>query len=103
MSKTGVQLIADERDRQVAIEQWSHIHDDLHHKNGELALAAEAYLRELRYRHGRDVVLKGQPSAPWPWEMEAWKPKQDPVRQLSIVGALVAAEIDRILRERGDL
>lgn len=34
-------------------------------------------------------------NAPWPWDADAWKPTQDPIRQLVKAGALIAAEIDR--------
>ena len=32
---------------------------------------------------------------------EWWKPSADPVRNLEKAGALIAAEIDRLLRQRG--
>lgn len=34
----------------------------------------------------------------WPWEDAAWKPVDDPIRNLVKAGALIAAEIDRLLR-----
>jgi hypothetical protein len=100
--KTGVERIKDERDRQIALEGYDKAHDNAH-ANGELALAAEAYLRELRYRPRRLMDTSRPPEEPWPWEGRSWKPKPDPIRQLEIVGALVAAELDRLLRERGEL
>jgi hypothetical protein len=36
----------------------------------------------------------------WPWEWSFWKPR-DPVRNLVIAGALIAAEIDRLQRKGG--
>lgn len=100
MSKTGVQLIADERDRQIAIENFNQLHD-ASHTAGELRRAAEIYLRDLRLRGDDGPAPKAVP-VDWPWEAVWFKPKSDPVRQLSIAGALIAAEIDRMLRERGD-
>jgi len=39
----------------------------------------------------------GTPNA-WPWHPVQWKPSTDPERNLVKAGALIAAEIDRILR-----
>lgn len=96
--KNGVQLISDERDRQIAIENFNPLHDTAH-TGGELRRAAEIYLRDLRTRGAAGPAKT--PPVDWPWEAVWFKPKADPVRQLSIVGALIAAEIDRLLRERG--
>lgn len=93
----GAGLILAERERQVREEQWSERHDDAH-TAGDLRDAAEAYLRELRFRDQRDGKLGRQPSAPWPWDAEYWKPTDDRVRQLVKAGALIAAEIDRLNR-----
>lgn len=96
--KTGIELIADERARQISEEQWSEVHDDSH-AAGDLRDAAEAYLRELRYRiDHRDGVVGRIPAAPWPWDDQYWKPTHDAVRQLVKAGALIAAEIDRLNR-----
>lgn len=37
----------------------------------------------------------------WPFDAEWWKPSNDPVRNLVKAGALIAAEIDRLLRAQG--
>lgn len=96
--KTGAELITEERARQISQEEWSDTHDDLL-EWGDLADAAEAYIRELRYRRLRDGEPGNRnPSAPWPWDADAWKPTQDPIRQLVKAGALIAAEIDRLQR-----
>ena len=95
-AERGAGLITAERKRQLEVEQWSERHDDAH-SAGDLRDAAEAYLRELRYRPGRDGPRVG-PSAPWPWSQDAWKPTEDPIRQLVKAGALIAAEIDRLQR-----
>lgn len=86
---TGVDLIYVERLRQVQVEVWTPEHDDAH-VDGELARAARAYLS----------VDEAEPMIPpvgWPWETMAWKPG-DPLRNHVKAGALVAAEIDRLLR-----
>lgn len=95
--KTGTELIAAERARQITQEEWTPRHDDTH-SEGDLRDAAEAYLRELRSRPTREGRPRWGPSAPWPWSQEAWKPTDDPIRQLVKAGALIAAEIDRLQR-----
>jgi len=54
----------------------------------------------LSAHFGRDS--DGRVRAPsivtWPWEREAWKPSEDPIRNLVKAGALIAAEIDRLQR-----
>jgi len=96
--KTGIEQIAEERLRQIDKEGWSESHDDAH-TAGDMRDAAEAYLRELRYRFDhRDGAVGKIPAAPWPWDDESWKPTADPIRQLVKAGALIAAEIDRLQR-----
>jgi hypothetical protein len=98
---TGIELIAEERARQISQENWSEAHDDTH-TDGDMRDAAEAYLRELRYRFDhRDGVVAKIPSAPWPWLDDSWKPTANPIRQLVKAGALIAAEIDRLARKPG--
>jgi hypothetical protein len=94
--KSGVDLIAEERERQATVEGYRDSHDDDHDK-GELAAAAECYLNELRERPFRENKL-GPPRQIWPWDNRYWKPTHDPVRQLVKAGALIAAEIDRLQR-----
>lgn len=116
--KSGVELIAEERRRQIEVEGWTPEHDD-EHTNGELARAAICYARPSPKGGKR---LKDE----WPWDMSWWKPALpemtehfhgreqagDPVgisindeawrkaniRNLVKAGALIAAEIDRIMR-----
>jgi hypothetical protein len=91
----GVQRIAAERQRQVEREGWTPEHDD-EHVAGEMAWAAVCYTAPYPVRHetsGRD---------PWPWEPK-WdkRGEHNRIRQLEIAGALIAAEIDRLLRAEG--
>lgn len=89
MSQNGVELISEERRRQVDQEGWTAAHDDTHAK-GELARAAAMYATPSRRR---DFKL-------WPWSLSWWKPTPDNrVRELAKAGALIAAEIDRLLRK----
>jgi hypothetical protein len=86
----GVGLIAQERQRQVEAEGWSAKHDD-QHRNEELASAAVFYA--LPEKYGELLVF-------WPWDPQYnKKQKHNRVRQLVIAGALIAAEVDRLLRE----
>lgn len=96
-SKTGVELIAAERQRQVEQEGWTPEHDD-EHKDGALAQAAGCYA--LGYALHAQGHGKPDVPAPWPWDRDWWKPTPaDPVRQLVKAGALIAAEIDRLQRQ----
>lgn len=88
-TKTGAQLIADERKRQIEKEGWTSEHDDAH-KLGELEDAAACY----RY-HGEEL----KPPYAWPWDAEWWKPTPgEPIRALIKAGALYQAELDRMYR-----
>ncbi len=92
-TKTGAELIAAERQRQIDVEGWTPEHDDKHHQ-GEMADAAACYaLRSYEPVRGDE-----KPKSMWPWAPEWWKPSDDPVRNLVKAGALIAAEIDRLQR-----
>jgi hypothetical protein len=90
----GVQAIATERLRQVAVEGWSPEHDD-EHIHGEIAAAAAAYTMVSDPDGAGDCADEW-----WPWDSESWKPSVDPLRNLARAGALIAAEYDRIARQR---
>lgn len=95
---TGIELIAQERERQISKEGWTAEHD-AEHAEGELAVAAACYAipgddRELIDR-GR---LAGIVPSAWPWDSAWWKPGPTRVRELVKAGALIAAEIDRLQR-----
>lgn len=92
MSKTGIELIAEERQRQIEVEKFSPEHDD-RWKKGQMAMAAICYA-EPGNRHP-DFKPFG-----FPWDAEWWKPNpENPIRDLVKAGALIAAEIDRLIRE----
>ena len=89
---TGIELIADERQRQISEEWWTPEHDD-EHRAGQLAAAAAVYAipRAQRQR----FLIFGY----WPWKESWYKPTpNDRVRELVKAGALIAAEIDRLQR-----
>ena len=84
----GVERIAQERERQIEEEYWSYEHDD-NHRDGELAMAAAcyAYYEDAEYPEH------------WPFDDDCWKPSPDNrIRDLEKAGALIAAEIDRLMR-----
>jgi hypothetical protein len=122
LGNTGAARILLERQRQIRKEGWDAEHDDAH-VNHELAQAAICYIRQAimeglcvwrthevegTLANGRVTIL---PSG-WPmtWSPVWWKPEpkgtsgsplielKDAVRMLEKAGALVAAEIDRLLR-----
>ena len=110
---TGVELIAAERERQIAKEGWTAEHD-AEHERGEMALAAACYAAPVPI-HAKMLVRDPRCNCrsvdecrhpdlerwmdPWPWDEEWDKRKQhDRLRQLTIAGALIAAELDRLLK-----
>jgi len=101
---SGAELIAAERQRQMEVEGWTPAHDD-RHIAGEMVKAARCYahLAESGARLGDQVpneTYRGMPApVVWPWDVKWWKPT-DPIRDLVKAGALIAAEIDRLARQK---
>lgn len=89
-AKTGIQLIAEERQRQIEVEGFNENHD-AQYEARELLRAAHCYMiADLNYYKNSIVPT-------WPWPIEWWKPSPDNrIRELQKAGALIAAEIDRI-------
>lgn len=92
MYSEGVARIAAERRRQVEEEGWTADHDALH-RGEELAMAATCYAMPPHARW--DHRLRWL----WPWTWRYYKPGPTRVRELTKAGALIAAEIDRLLAE----
>ena len=98
----GAALITRERERQLDEEGWTDEHDD-EHANGELAWAAVCYAAPTRIKasHIPESLDGGDP---WPWSEEwdkrpgAAASRVERIRALEKAGALLAAEIDRLLR-----
>lgn len=91
--KTGIEIIAEERQRQIEVEGWTPEHDD-EHIFGEMAQAAACYAHPNTFKR-LDMVE-------WPesWSLDYYKPTPDDrIRELAKAGALIAAEIDRLNRE----
>ena len=93
----GSSLISVERARQINEEEWTAEHDDQHAK-GELVDAAISYAA-FSYAKNDPSVYRSW----WPWEWKWWKPdNKRTVRNLVKAGALIAAEIDRLLRQENE-
>jgi|SRR5579883_797598 len=100
LSYTGADLIAVERRRQLEKEGWTPEHDD-EHVLSELSKAASAYLSAATRQvcSPNTFFLWAQKPPEWPWDFRWWKPSPDPIRNLVKAGALIAAEIDRLIRK----
>lgn len=110
----GVELIAQERVRQISEEGWDVGHD-LEHEDNALSIAAACYavnktdvdgrhIRVVRYclkpRDPEDMAYRSIfPPDAWPFDSD-WdkRKKHSRLRSLVIAGALIAAEIDRLMR-----
>lgn len=98
--RNGVGLIAQERERQVTKLGWTAEHD-LEHKNGELAIAAACYALPKTFRDSLEKLEGYAAPVWWPFDDASWKPAER-IKDLTRAGALIAAEIDRLLAaERG--
>lgn len=92
---TGAGLLQAERARQRSEEGYSEEHDAEHAQ--ELSWAAWSYLDRVAASAEGTVDLDAPPPPMWPWEAEDWKPGPTRIRMLVKAGALIAAEIDRLL------
>ena len=99
--KTGIELIAAERERQITAEGWTTAHDD-EHTDGSLSEAADSYIQAAGTQMRGGCGWHVEPQN-WPWQSEWWKPSDDPVRNLVKAGALIAAEIDRLSRQNASV
>ena len=107
--KSGIELIADERQRQIDEEGRTSEYDDKH-TDGSLIGAALSYAGHALARIAIDGGIEPHQAAladnlyrivpasvaGWPdtWLKGWWKPTT-PIRDLTKAGALIAAEIDR--------
>ena len=89
----GIERITAERKRQIYVEGFWAGHDD-EQDMGEIASAAACYACPPIWQQW------------WPWGPDAWKPTdltkeqtgEPRIRELEKAGALIAAEIDRLIR-----
>lgn len=94
--KTGIELIAEERTRQIEVEGWTPEHDKLH-QGEQLAQSAACYAIPQKYRNEkmRDGLTIRE--FLWDWSKSWWKPSpKNRIKELVKAGALIAAEIDRL-------
>ena len=106
--KKGIELIAEERQRQIEVEGYSAQHDS-QHKASEFAYAIIAYAeaakagincRELGITDERYISMaKSDMGKHFPWG--EFKTTTD-IRDLTKVGALAAALIDRLQAQKGE-
>lgn len=94
--KTGAELIAEERDRQINVEGWTPEHDDAH-THRELAMAACAYAGYTTASTHENARTIAQSWWPDEWDQSWFKPTSH-ISNLVKAGALIAAEIDRLQR-----
>lgn len=98
--QVGIELIAEERKRQILVECYSPEDDAHRYHCGELSDAAACYALRHYWRHPQRNPAFGMI---WPWPPEYWKPAnkdhtvEDRISELKKAGALIAAEIDRLV------
>lgn len=112
---SGAQRIEEERHRQVALG-YGRAHDADEHTTGELTRAALCYAIQALsqstgwtgnshrfYPRGHPPYMGGHQRFAWPFDIDSWRPSDDAIRNLEKAGALLAAEIDRLvaLRDMG--
>lgn len=101
--KTAIELITEERKRQIEVKGYTPEHDDMH-TNGELAMAAATYAAtpniNINTRKSQGVFLTIKRWALWPFELKSFKPSLDNNRKRDLIKsvALMIAEIERLQR-----
>lgn len=89
--KSGIELIRDEREKQIAKHGYTVQHDVETTTTGELIKAAESYIESSE-------CFAGLGFDHWPWNKMSYKP-ESMKRDLIKAGALIAAAIDRLNAE----
>lgn len=113
---TGIELIAEERQRQIDVEGWTKEHD-VTHAIGELSMAAACYaINKLSVKARVQIYLPAERSFfsgnvgdrgdrqlqkagwynAWPWNDGDKREQHNRMKSLINAGALIAAEIDRL-------
>lgn len=92
---TGIELITAEREEQISKHGFDSDHDDTH-VNGELAIEAS----QLAIISTDAVLILSTHGACEDWGLVK-KLAGDRIHQLKVAGALIASEIDRLLRKVG--
>ena len=101
----AARLIIEERISQVAKKGYEPRHDDSH-TDDELAFAAICYATPPRSRQnllGWNIFFKSRLTpGPWPWSEGSWHPSNNRKRELAKAGALILAELERLIRAEAD-
>lgn len=103
----GAKMIADERNRQISGERYSE-QSDRGNPPAAMAMAAVCYAVPAHLRAEVLGLRESGLPVPWPetFTSRMWKPLTDPndkaqrIRELEKAGALIAAEIDRLIWSR---
>lgn len=94
--KTGIELIAQERKEQIEKHGWSKRHDSCH-VNG--ALVKVAAILAVQGTDSKVISSDGEfETGNNVWGLEE-KLKNNDIHRLKVAGALIAAEIDRIINK----
>lgn len=103
MTHAGVDLIAQERKRQIVEEGFARA-DDLHRED-ILTSAALCYTRTaydvMVVQDLKNNVIPIHPNS-WPLDYDEFKPTGDPMKDLVKAGALIAAALDALILDRKD-
>lgn len=99
---SGIELIKQERERQISEEGYDANHDD-EHDLGELGLAAALYALPYDAQQGGQPLITQDDFINLHIVLETGcefyvKPEPNKLRRMVKAGALIAAEIDRLLR-----
>jgi len=95
----GVIAVANERWRQINAEGWTPEHDT-QHTEGSLTMAAICYAEWNHFEHPNGDG-DGYIPINWPWSANWWKPTTHR-RNLEKAGALIAAELDLLIRKESN-
>lgn len=91
-TKTGIEMFAEERKRQIEVEGFTKEHDGDNYDPNELSSAAACYAMNAGDRMAGDDDLFAYV---WPLGLEWWKPTpENRIKELVKAGALLLAEID---------
>ena len=105
--KSGIELIAEERQRQIDVEGYNAQHDSYHSprkfihaantyvKSADLTLHSKEYSPSDPWHQTNLPFYRNDIKRTWPFEDESFKPTTD-IRDLVKAGALIAAAIDRL-------
>lgn len=97
----SIGLVIEERTRQINEEGFTLASGDKN-TDGSMARAAACYAlpTEVRRQYASFSGISGWYPRYWPWNPKWWKPSPDNrIRELAKAGALIIAEIARLLRE----